>query len=66
MIGKMDHLFRSKQMEVINKDYGEQVTYTFLCETIPSQDIAELSGGAFLPECIKEIYVDVELTAFES
>ena len=62
MIGKMDHFFRKEQIEIIDKDYGEQITYTFLCDSIPEEAISELSSGAYHIEWLEEIMVDVRVS----
>lgn len=61
LIGKIDHFFRNEPLEIIDKDYGEQITYTFLCQSVPAEAIAELSSGACQIEWIEEVTVDVPL-----
>lgn len=62
LIGKIDYFFRSHGIEVIEKDYGELVTYQFLCEEIPHAALAELTAGQFLPEWIEDTIIDVAIS----
>lgn len=60
-IGKLDHYFRTHDIEIMDKEYGEAVTYTFLCKEAIDQDISQLTNGSFLPVLLDEIIVDVKL-----
>ena len=61
LIGKLDHYFRQNEVTVLDKDYGEQVTYLWMCKEPLDADIAEITNGRFLPEFIEERIVDVEV-----
>ena len=61
LIGKLDHYFRQNDIEILNKDYGEQVTYLWMCREPLDADMAEITNGRFLPEFIEERIVDVEV-----
>lgn len=61
-IGKLDYFFKNQGIQVIEKDYGEQVTYTFLCKEIPKAQIAEMSGGLLQPQFLEEVSVDIAVT----
>ena len=61
LIGKLDHYFRTHSIEVINKEYNEQVTYEYLCKTAIDMDISEMSNGMYLPVFIEDVYVDVDI-----
>ena len=61
LIGKLDHYFRQNEVAVLDKDYGEQVTYLWMCKEPLDADIAEITNGRFLPEFIEERIVDVEV-----
>ena len=62
MLGKLDYFFRNEGMQVLDKQYEEQVIYTFLCQTIPDDAINELSSGTLQTELIEEIIVDVPIS----
>lgn len=64
-IGKLDYYFRSHQIEIIDKDFGEQLCYTFLSKTTIDTDISELTNGSYLPEFQNECIIDVEMTLNE-
>ena len=55
------HDFRQNEVAVLDKDYGEQVTYLWMCKEPLDADIAEITNGRFLPEFIEERIVDVEV-----
>lgn len=61
LIGKIDYFFRKEQMQIINQVYEEQVTTTFLCHEIPTEQCSELSAGAYLPVFVKDVIVEVEV-----
>jgi len=61
LIGKLDHYFRSEQMEVLTKEYAEMVTYTFLCVSVPSDAILQLTSGQYAPQLIEEVIMEVPL-----
>ena len=62
MIGKLDYFFRSEQIEVLDKRYEEQVTYLFLCQKIPQDEINELSSGTIAVQFIEDMIVDLPIT----
>lgn len=61
LIGRLDYYFRAHHIEVLDKDYGEQVHYTFLSETPLDDAISEISNGQFLPVFLEEVILDVEV-----
>lgn len=65
LIGKVDHLLRTKQIIVLDQDYQEQVTYTLLCEAIPFDALSQLSAGKIQPIIIGEEFIDVEIHDFD-
>lgn len=66
LVGKIDHYFRSQGICVLDKQYEEIVTYTFLCTEIPIDAISEISSGAYLPIFIDDVIIDVPIQADES
>ena len=62
LIGKLDYFFRSEQIEVLDKLYEEQVTYLFLCQKIPQDEINELSSGTIAVQFIEDMIVDLPIT----
>lgn len=61
LVGKIDYFFRSQNMEILDKNYGEMVQYSFLCKHIPENEIAEISAGNYLPVCIEEVIIEVPI-----
>lgn len=66
LIGKVDYFFRSEGIEVLEKTYGELVTYQFLCKEIPQDALCELSAGRFLPELLEDKIIDVPISHEET
>ena len=62
LIGKIDYLFRSQNIEILDKQYNEDVRYTYLCQETIDEKISEITNGMHLPEYIDERIVDVEIT----
>lgn len=60
-IGKLDYYFRSHKIHIIEKDFGEQLCYTFLSKINIDTDISELTNGSFLPEFQKNCILDVDI-----
>lgn len=61
MLGKLDYFFRSEQIQILDKQYEEQVTYLFLCQSIPEAAINELSSGTLNIQLIEETVVDMPI-----
>lgn len=61
MLGKLDYFFRSEQIQILDKKYEEQVTYLFLCQSIPEAAINELSSGTLNIQLIEETVVDMPI-----
>ncbi len=61
MIGKMDYFLKEKA-DILNKDYGEKVTYLFQCEQQDiDQEISELGKGKIPCVLIGTYTVDKEM-----
>ncbi len=54
-IGKVDHYFRSKNIEILEKEYDSQITYFFACRDDLEKDLMELSNGTIRLEFIQDI-----------
>lgn len=61
LIGKIDYYFRSNNIEIIDKDYGNEVYYTCLCKDDISDDMASISNGKCEVIFIDEEIVDVKM-----
>ena len=59
-IGKIDYLFRAKNVEIITKEYNEDVTYLYICKDNLDAEISEITNGSILPEFLEECIIDVE------
>ncbi len=61
LIGKIDYYLRSNEIEVIDKEYENKVSYTILCKDDPSEDMASLSNGSCEVVFIDEEIIDVKM-----
>ena len=55
MIGKVDHYFRTQNIEVIEQQYEEDVVYHFLVQEDISKDLMELTNGKIQIQYIQDI-----------
>ena len=55
MIGKVDHYFRTQNIEVIEQQYEEDVVYHFLIQEDISKDLMELTNGKIQIQYIQNI-----------
>lgn len=58
LIGKLEHALVDKAT-IINKEYGEFVTYTYLCSAPLDDRIQELTAGRYRPQYIQTIETEV-------
>lgn len=61
LIGKLDYFFRSQQIQILDKQYEESVTYTFLCKVLLDDEISELTAGKYLPVFVEDVILDVDV-----
>lgn len=59
--GKLDHYFRVHGITILDKDYAECITYTYICEQPIDIDIQELTNGKHHPEFVEDIIIDVPI-----
>ena len=55
LIGKVDHYFRTQNIEVIEQQYEEDVVYHFLVQDDISKDLMELTNGKIKIQYIQDI-----------
>lgn len=55
LIGKLDHYFRTQNIEIIEKEYDENVTYHFLVQSDISKDLMELTNGTIQIQFVQNI-----------
>ena len=55
LIGKVDHYFRTQNIEVIEQQYEEDVVYHFLIQEDISKDLMELTNGKIQIQYIQDI-----------
>ncbi|MBQ7891763.1 MAG: YigZ family protein [Erysipelotrichaceae bacterium] len=60
LIGKMEFHLKD-DVEIIDKEYDEKVTFTYLCKEPIDTRIQELTNGQFTPEYIETLEVEVTL-----
>ena len=65
LIGRIDYYFREHCLEILDKEYDEEVCYTYLCDHDNSADFQELSNGKFLPRFIERTLIEVPVTIKE-
>ncbi len=61
LIGRLDYFFQEKNIEIIDKQYEENVCYRYRTTLAITDEIAEITSGKFLPEFLKEEIVEVEV-----
>ena len=61
MIGKIDHYFREHDLAITDKQYEEDVVYTYLCAYNNEEDLSSLTNGAYLPQEIDQVLTEVEI-----
>lgn len=61
LIGKIDHYFLSHTIEVLSKDYDEQVVYHYVTTQNCTQDLKELSNGSIEPIWIKTVIQEAKI-----
>lgn len=61
LLGKLDYFFRSENIQVLDKLYEEEVTYIFLCQTIPKDAINEISSGTIAICFIEDVVFDMPI-----
>lgn len=59
LLGKLDYFFRSENIQVLDKLYEEEVTYIFLCQTIPKDAINKISSGTIAICFIEDVVFDM-------
>ena len=59
LIGKLDYYFRQQAIEVLTKEYQEQVYYEFICLNPIDEEISELASGGCIPIYIEDVAQDV-------
>ncbi|MBR5795914.1 MAG: YigZ family protein [Erysipelotrichaceae bacterium] len=60
LIGKMEFHLKD-DVDIIDKEYDEKVTFTYLCKEPIDTRIQELTNGQFTPEYIETLEVEVTL-----
>lgn len=61
LLGKLDYFFRSENIQVLDKLYEEEVTYIFLCQTIPKDAINKISSGTIAICFIEDVVFDMPI-----
>lgn len=54
-IGKIDAYFHKQKLEILKKEYDQEVTYFYLCEQDNQKDIQELTNGKVQCEFVQEV-----------
>lgn len=61
MIGIFDYYFAQHHIPIINKQYEEKVTYTYLCDHDLTEDLMEMGKGQIKNSYQKECFVEVDI-----
>lgn len=61
LIGILDHYFSKNNIQIIDKDYGEQVSYTYICESDITEDLMEMSRGKIENNFIEDCMIEVDI-----
>lgn len=62
LVGKLDYYFRQNNIEILDKQYHEDVNYTFLTASSVDNDISELTNGKYLPEFLEKVQIEIPIT----
>lgn len=55
LIGKVDHYFRSENIEILEKEYDEKVIYHYVSKEDLNKDLMELSNGTIQSKYIQDV-----------
>lgn len=58
LIGRMDHYFREQGLIVLDKQYTEDVCYTYLCDHDNSEAIRSLTNGRYVPRFDTDVLIE--------
>ena len=65
-IGKMDQYFRTRNIEILFKDYQEDVIYHYVVQNDITEDLMEITNGNVLNEYIQDIDIETPLDTMEN
>ncbi len=58
LIGKLDYYLNQHDIEILDKDYDEKVTYIIQSEENPEDDLREISSGTLEQTLVNEIIIE--------
>ena len=60
LIGSLDYYFSKNNLVVLDKNYDEKVTYTYICENDITKDLMEISKGKISNIYLEELEIEVD------
>ena len=61
LIGSLDYYFSKNNLVVLDKNYDEKVTYTYICENDITKDLMEISKGKISNIYLEELEIEVDI-----
>lgn len=61
LIGQLDYYFNKNNLVVLDKNYDEKVTYTYICENDITKDLMEISKGKISNIYLEELEIEVDI-----
>ena len=61
LIGSLDYYFSKHNIQILNKQYEEKVTYTYICEHDITDELMEMSKGKIINLYQKEQIIECEI-----
>ena len=60
LIGSLDYYLSKNNLVVLDKNYDEKVTYTYICENDITKDLMEISKGKISNIYLEELEIEVD------
>ena len=61
LIGPLDYYFSKKNIQILDKQYEEKVSYTYICEHDITDELMEMSKGKIINLYQKERIIECEI-----
>ncbi len=61
LIGPLDYYFSKHNIQILDKQYEEKVTYTYICEHDITDELMEMSKGKIINTYQKECIIECEI-----
>ena len=61
LIGSLDYYFSKNNFVILDKNYDEKVTYTYICEQDITKDLMEISKGKISNLYLEDLEIEVDI-----